>query len=106
MGIVLSAFLFKRTWLLCVELPSIPRSPIPQSPFQFLAGKSWPVVFSTGIGLGLAQAQCQFDFAHPELIKERLVKTRVAPSAASPATPVTPAEAVVVEAIRETISED
>ncbi|ESO03458.1 hypothetical protein HELRODRAFT_138688, partial [Helobdella robusta] len=34
-------------------------------------GRPWPVVFGSGIGIGIGYANCQHDFIHPNLVHGR-----------------------------------
>ncbi|XP_054641376.1 MICOS complex subunit Mic10-like [Dunckerocampus dactyliophorus] len=40
----------------------------------FFKRRTWPVSFGSGLGLGMACANCQNDFKSPYLIPGRLVK--------------------------------
>jgi len=59
LGIVFSAVLFKRTYLLNIGIN------IYINLFFFKLGRPWPVFFGTGIGLGMGYSNCQNDFRSP-----------------------------------------
>ena len=47
-------------------------------------GRTWPISLSTGIGIGYAAAECQFDFAHPELFHGRRIRATAATTTLRP----------------------
>jgi inner membrane organizing system protein 1 len=42
--------------------------------FVFFRKRPWPVAFGAGVGLGMGYANCQHDFAHPNLLHGKLKK--------------------------------
>ncbi|XP_029989261.1 MICOS complex subunit Mic10 [Sphaeramia orbicularis] len=40
----------------------------------FFKKRTWPVAFSSGLGLGMGYANCQHDFRSPHLIHGRMIK--------------------------------
>ncbi|KAG5835581.1 MICOS complex subunit MIC10-like [Anguilla rostrata] len=40
----------------------------------FFKRRTWPVAFGSGMGLGVAYANCQHDFRSPSLLHGRMVK--------------------------------
>lgn len=78
-GVVFSVLFFKRkccfrrlnAGLLWIR-PGFKMCPPPPHP----PGRTWPVSFGSGLGLGMGYANCQHDFRSPYLIHGRMVKVR------------------------------
>jgi hypothetical protein len=70
LGIVFSAVLFKRTYLLNIGIN------IYINLFFLKIGRPWPVFFGTGIGLGMGYSNCQNDFRSPYVHSQPLSLAR------------------------------
>uniref|UniRef100_A0A8C5RSN5 MICOS complex subunit MIC10 n=1 Tax=Laticauda laticaudata TaxID=8630 RepID=A0A8C5RSN5_LATLA len=64
---------FKRSKALCPFMASL-----------FIAGKTWPLAFGSGMGLGMAYSNCQHDFQAPYLLHGRFIKVKQAPAVLLP----------------------
>jgi len=70
----------------CLDLNlSLSSCPLLSSPCC-CTGRAWPVTFSTGVGIGIAYAECQLEFANQEIIGRK----RISSSSAIPSSSVTP----------------